>query len=101
MHFLPILIPILALCIPLAAVVGRMVIQPLVEAIARLAEVQRGAGAGGAALPQERLAQLEARLEGIEKSLGRLEEESEFRRLLERKEAESLSPRSGDDRPAV
>jgi hypothetical protein len=84
MHFLPILIPIVALSIPLAAVVGRTIIQPLVEAITRLAEVQRTAGGG---LSQDRLAQLEARLEGIEKSLGRIEEEYEFRRLLESRAA--------------
>ena len=83
MNFLsPLLIPIIALSIPLVAVLGRVIVQPIVKAVTQLAQIQAGGGHDGA-LAEQRAAQLEARLEGIERVLARLADDYEFRKALE------------------
>ena len=79
---LGILIPILALSIPLVAVVGRVIIEPIVKALTQLAQTER-AGVAISAHDERRAAQLEARLDGMEQLLQRLVDDYEFRKALE------------------
>ncbi len=71
-------VPILGVSIPLVAVFGRTVVQPILQFIER----RRGSGSDLEVL-RERIALLEQSLEGVEGSLGRLEEEREFLRQLQ------------------
>jgi hypothetical protein len=71
-------VPILGVSIPLVAVLGRTVVQPILQFIER----RRGIGSDLEVL-RERIALLEQSLEGVEGSLGRLEEEREFLRQLQ------------------
>lgn len=70
------LIPLVAVSIPFAAVVGKFIVQPLV------------AGRGGAvenervALLEQRVAQLEHTLEVTDHTVARLKEEADFLRQL-------------------
>jgi hypothetical protein len=80
------LIPIMALAIPLVVVTSIFLVQPLVRVLTRLAETQSNrAGIGGDA----RTAELEQRLSQIERTLQRVVEEQDFHRQL----------RSGTPRP--
>lgn len=75
-----VLVPMMALAIPLTAVVGRVVVKPIVDAISKLAAAQ---SERNAALPSgERLLQMEERLYAMERMLGRIEEEQDFQRKL-------------------
>lgn len=76
------MIPILALSIPLVAVAGRVIIQPIVGAITRLAEAQQQARAAGSAGGDERLARVEERMAELEQQLHRMLEEQTFQREL-------------------
>ncbi len=82
MELSPILIPIIALSIPLVAVLGRVIVQPITKAVMHLAEIQAG-GRSAPALNEARAAELEARLERIEQVLGRLADDYEFRQALQ------------------
>jgi hypothetical protein len=80
---LGVLIPIFSIAIPLVAVCGRFIVQPIVGAMARMAEAQERLATvrGG----EERLARLEAQLAMMEQSLNRVAEAQEFQgRLLEK-----------------
>ena len=79
----PLLIPIIALSIPLVAVLGRVIVQPIVKAVTHLAQIQATGVGQDAAQIERRTAMLEERLEGIEKVLGRLADDYEFRKELE------------------
>ncbi len=74
------LIPIIALMIPLTIVTGRFVIQPIVNALGKLADKQPTSGE--LANMAGRLAATEERLENIERVLYRLEEAQSFHREL-------------------
>jgi hypothetical protein len=82
MELSPVLIPIIALSIPLVAVLGRVIVQPITKAVMHLAEIQAG-DRSGPALPDHRAAELEARLDRIEQMLGRLADDYEFRQALQ------------------
>jgi hypothetical protein len=82
MYLSPILIPIIALSIPLVAVLGRVIVQPITKAVMHLAEIQAG-DRSAPALSDHRAAELEARLDRIEQVLGRLADDYEFRQALE------------------
>ena len=71
-------IPVLGVSIPLVAVFGRTVVQPILTFLER-----RQGAARELQTMRERIAFLEQNLEGIETSVARLTEEQEFRRQLE------------------
>ena len=72
---------ILIVLVPVAGLTARFALKPIVEAITRAREVQ--GGNREAAILEKRVALLEQQLRGIEGSLDRLVEDSEFRRQLE------------------
>jgi hypothetical protein len=87
-----VLIPLMALSIPLAAVVGRVVIKPVVDAITQLSGAQ---ASGRMTAPiEQRLAATEERLAGIERLLEKVVEEQDFQRKLmsSRPPAKELTP---------
>lgn len=88
-------VPILALMIPIIALTAHYVVQPLVGALSRLIESKERSAAVGAAgqdvVSARDLAALEQRLASVERALGRVLEEQEFQRELQR----------GAPRPAV
>jgi hypothetical protein len=75
-HVLPLFIPIIALCIPLAAVVGRSIIQPLIAARSPQTDDRR------VQMLEQRLALVEQSMEAMERSMGRIAEVAEFHREL-------------------
>jgi len=80
------IVPIMALSIPLIAVLGiavRLTINPLVKAMAEFKQIQSGGSAQEMASMQRRLAAVEQHLETLDRSVGSLEAESDFRRQLE------------------
>jgi hypothetical protein len=89
MELSPILIPIIALSIPLVAVLGRVIVQPITKAVMHLAEIQAG-DRSAPALSDHRAAELEARLDRIEQVLGRLADDYEFRQALQAPAPSSL-----------
>lgn len=97
MELSPILIPIIALSIPLVAVLGRVIVQPIVKAITQVAELQASAGRS-AALADPRVTELESRLDGIERTLSRIADDFEFRRALEAPVPQSLGTGDGQTR---
>lgn len=80
MDNLGILIPIIALMIPLTAVTGRYVVQPIVQALGKLAE--RQPDAQNVAQLAGRMDAQQERLERIEQVLRRLEDAQSFHREL-------------------
>jgi hypothetical protein len=80
MDNLGILIPIIAMMIPLTAVAGRYVVQPIVQALGKLAE--RQPDAQNVAQLAGRLDAQQERLERIEQVLRRLEDAQSFHREL-------------------
>ena len=79
---LGVLIPILGVSIPLVAVTGRVIVQPLVQAVLRMTDAQERMAAGRDS--EQRLARMEAQLELMERTLARVSEAQEFQgRLLE------------------
>ena len=95
-EILRLLIPIMAVSIPLVVVAGRFVVQPILQTLNRQAELQ--SAARDVAPLAKRLEATEERLAQIEKSLDRVLEEQEFQgRLLssrsETQGAPSLSRR--------
>lgn len=87
-----VLVPLTALAIPLAGVVGHVVVKPIVEAISRLSEAQASARAVQPP-PEGQLLRLEERLGALEHTLGRIEEEQEFQRRLLGSRAEEVRAR--------
>ena len=75
-----VLIPIIAVCIPLVAVTGRYVVQPLVQALAQLNDVKSRELSPAAT---EQIARLEGRLEEMERMLAHVLEEQEFQKALQ------------------
>ena len=75
-----VLVPMMALAIPLAAVIGHVVVKPIVDAISKLSAAQSARVAPGP--PPQQLQQVEERLAALERTLGRIEEEQEFQRKL-------------------
>lgn len=73
-------IPIIAVSIPLVAVAGRVIVQPIVQAIVRMSEAQERLSAGRGA--EERLARMEAQLAMMEQSIARVSEAQEFQNKL-------------------
>jgi hypothetical protein len=73
-------IPILAICIPLVAVAGRVIVQPIVQAIVRMTEAQERLAAGRGS--EDRLARMEAQLAMMEQSVARVTEAQEFQNKL-------------------
>lgn len=77
---LPLLIPIIGVSIPLVVVVGRFVVQPILETLNKQAELQ-SAARDSAPLAQ-RLAATEDRVAQLEKSLELVLETQEFQGKL-------------------
>lgn len=77
---LGILVPILALSIPLVAIIGRHIVRPLAEALTRAPAA--GHEMANAEARRE-LEELRDRLDGLEKALSRVEEEQSFQRALQ------------------
>jgi hypothetical protein len=90
-----ILIPLTALAIPLIAVIGRVVVKPIADAIGKLGEAERDAAAN--ARSEQRFAELDARLarmeQRIEQLLGRTLAEQAQRRQLESASPTMEAPR--------
>jgi hypothetical protein len=80
MDHMGILVPIFAVAIPLVAVTGRVIVQPIVNAIARVGdrEDRRSADQGTV----ERLARMEAQLAMMEQNLNRVVEAQDFQARL-------------------
>jgi hypothetical protein len=79
---LGVLIPIFAIAIPLVAVTGRVIVQPIVRAMLRMTDAQERLAASQSS--EERLSRMEAQLAVMEQSMLRLTEAQEFQgRLLE------------------
>ena len=74
-----VLVPLSIFAIPLTAVIGKLIVQPIAAAITRLADAERG---NVTAVTTQRAAELDARLTRIEQQLARLAE-AETRRQLE------------------
>jgi hypothetical protein len=74
-----VLVPLSIFAIPLTAVIGKLIVQPIAAAISRLADAERG---NTATVTNQRAAELDARLTRIEQQLVRLAE-AEARRQLE------------------
>ena len=80
------IVPIMALSIPLIAVLGiavRLTINPLMKAMAEFKQIQTGGSTQEMASMQRRLAAVEQHLEGMDRVVGSLEAEADFRRQLE------------------
>jgi hypothetical protein len=75
-----VLVPLMALSIPLAAVVGRVVVKPIVDAISKLPamRVAESANVGRDQYVQA----LEDRVTSLERSLTQVRDEQEFQRRL-------------------
>src|SRR5690606_36928377 len=76
---LALLIPVLALLIGLVIIAGIFLVQPLVRAISRLAEVRQG---GSLEVLPAATARLEERVAMLESTLEKVLEEREFERQL-------------------
>lgn len=91
MDDLGVLIPILAISIPLVAVAGRVIVQPIVQAMLRMTETQERMAASQGT--EQRLARMEAQLELMERNVARVVEVQEFQaRLLEAPQAAPGDP---------
>ena len=80
-----ILVPLTALAIPLFAVIGRVMVKPIADAITKLGEAERAAAANARA--DRRFAELDARLarmeQRIEQLVGRTMADQTQRRQLD------------------
>ena len=96
-----ILVPLTALAIPLFAVIGRVVVKPIADAIAKLGEAEQEAATN--ARFEQRFAELDARLarmeQRIEQLLGRTLAEQAQRRQLESGSQTMQLPRLESDTP--
>jgi len=79
LQFMELLIPILALLIPIIAVTSHYLVKPLTDALA--ARIKQADGAAGA-LGDDRVPQLERKLAALQSTLDRVLEEQEFQRQL-------------------
>ena len=75
-----VLVPLMALSIPLAAVVGRVVVKPIVDAITKLPAMRPAEPAN--ARQDEYVQALEDRVALLERSLTQVRDEQEFQRRL-------------------
>jgi hypothetical protein len=87
-----VLVPLMALSIPLAAVVGRVVVKPIVDAISKL-PAMRVAEPMANATRDEYVQALEDRVTSLERTLAQVRDEQEFQRRL-------LTERAPGARPA-
>jgi hypothetical protein len=90
-----ILVPLTALAIPLFAVIGRVMVKPIADAIAKLGEAERAAVAN--AESERRFAELDARLarmeQRVDQIVGRTLAEQVQRRQMESGLQTMLPPR--------
>jgi hypothetical protein len=83
------LVPIIALMIPLVAVVGvtvRLTVKPIIEGMAKYRELQGGVAAADSqamTMLDRRLGAIEDHLQNLDRSIGALEADADFRRQLE------------------
>jgi hypothetical protein len=92
------LVPIMALMIPLVVVVGvtvRLTVKPIIEGLAKYKEISGGGDPQLAAKIERRLAAVEQHLETLDRSVGTLEVEADFRRQLEAGPRASAEPPVG------
>lgn len=83
--FIRLLIPLMALSIPMIAVTGRFIVKPLVDAITRAGHER--AGLESQQLLVGRIAALEDRLAGMERTLRQVQDAQSFQaQLTARKE---------------
>ncbi|HKK08172.1 MAG TPA: hypothetical protein VKA44_04745 [Gemmatimonadota bacterium] len=87
------LIPVIALSIPLVALVGKYIVAPLADALTHRAETRAEVADPGA---RRELEELRDRVDGLERTLGRVAEEQAFQRALQ--SGEKL-PGPGDPPP--
>ncbi|HET8653900.1 MAG TPA: hypothetical protein VFL93_00105 [Longimicrobiaceae bacterium] len=71
----------LTILIPVAGITARFALKPVAESIARMREGQ--AASQTTALLERRVALLEQQLQGMESTVGRLEDEHDFQRQLD------------------
>jgi hypothetical protein len=85
-----VLVPLMALSIPLAAVVGRVVVKPIVDAISKLPAMRPVEPAN--ARQGEYVQALEERVALLERSLTQVRDEQEFQRRLLTERAAAAPP---------
>ena len=85
-----VLVPMTALSIPLMAVIGRVIVKPIVQAIGRLGDAEKGAAAIAAA--DQRFREVSARLAGIERQLAEVLADPATRKQLEERQQPMLGP---------
>jgi hypothetical protein len=95
-HLSKLIIPMMALSIPIIAVTSRTLVQPLVRALTRLAEQQQGRGDR---TTDHRALELEQRIASLERTLERILEEQEFQRELLRGAASGTRRLSESEAP--
>lgn len=72
------LIPIMGIGVALVAVTGRVIIQPIVNAVMRLSEQQRSAVPPDVSALEQRMRRMEERLAGMETSMDRMLADRDF-----------------------
>jgi hypothetical protein len=80
------LVPIIALMIPLVAVVGitvRLTVKPILEGMAKYRELQGNTDTQALGMLDRRLGAIEEHLQNLDRSVGALEADADFRRQLE------------------
>lgn len=75
-------IPIFAIAVGGIAVMGRVIVQPIVHALMKMNDQKQGPDPAKLTRIEERLAALEDRLGGMERDVGRIIEDREFYRQL-------------------
>jgi hypothetical protein len=91
MDHMGVLVPIFAVAIPLVAVTGRVIVQPIVNAILRMTEAQERLAASKSS--DERLTRMEVQLQLMEQTMSRVSEAQDFQgRLLEQAPAPQAAP---------
>ncbi len=73
---------ILTVLIPIAGLTARFALKPIVEAIARMREVQAGATGQQVSLLEQRIALLEQQYQALDHQVERITEVKEFERQL-------------------
>lgn len=87
------LIPIMGIGVALVAVTGRVIVQPIIQAVLRMSEQQRGLHSPDTARFEQRIAALEDRLAGMEGSIDRLLADRDF--YLQLQAGKTNPPRDG------
>lgn len=78
-HLTRLIIPMMALAIPLVVVTSRFIVQPVVKALTRLSDQSQGRADR---TTDQRALELEQRMSSLERTLERILEEQEFQREL-------------------